>query len=117
MFFAPVSADPSIQWAALGQVTVERDYKPFAEVNDIAQTLKSAIGDKEFIVDGHFSAADVRVGTTVMWGTQLMPVYLPYLNFWPIGPGWNSDLPGGVHLVSIRPLWLVMIHEVIETAV
>ena len=33
-----------------------------------------AIKDKEFIVNGHFTAADVMIGSTIMWGTKLMPV-------------------------------------------
>lgn len=65
-------------WESLGKVTTERDYKPVADLEDVARTLAAAVKDKEFIVDGHFSAADVMIGATIMWGTQLMPV-LPRL--------------------------------------
>lgn len=78
LFFAPVSAEPSILWESLGKITTERDYKPFADIADVAKTLAAAVKNKEFIVDGHFTAADVMIGSTIMWGTQLMPV-LPQL--------------------------------------
>ncbi len=78
LFFAPVSAEPAILWKALGKVVTEVDYKPFAEVEEVANTLADAVRGKEFIVGDRFTAADVMVGTTIMWGTELMPV-LPRL--------------------------------------
>lgn len=78
LFFAPATAQASVIWESLGEVTTERDYKPVADLEDVARTLAAAARDKEFIVDGHFSAADVMIGSTIMWGTQLMPV-LPRL--------------------------------------
>lgn len=78
LFFAPATAQASVIWESLGEVTTERDYKPVADLEDVARTLAAAARDKEFIVDGHFSAADVMIGSTIMWGTQLMPV-LPQL--------------------------------------
>ena len=64
-------------WASLGEITTEVDYKPFAELEDVANTLAGAVRGKEFIVDGHFTAADVMIGATIMWGTQLMPLLPP----------------------------------------
>ena len=40
--------------------------------------LATAVRGREFIVGDHMTAADVLVGSTVMWGTQLFPV-LPRL--------------------------------------
>ena len=77
LFFAPVSAESAILWKALGNITTEVDYRPFAEVEEVAATLAAAVKDKTYIVAGRFTAADVMVGTTIMWGTQLMPVLPP----------------------------------------
>ena len=77
LFFAPVSAETAILWKALGKVETEVDYLPFADVETVAATLASAVRDKEFIVGDRFTAADVMIGTTIMWGTQLMPVLPP----------------------------------------
>ena len=74
LFFAPVSAEPSILWQALGEVKAENDYLPFADIESVADTLVSAVKGKEFVVGDHFTAADVMIGMTIMWGTQLMPV-------------------------------------------
>ena len=74
LFFAPVSAEPSILWQALGEVKAENDYLPFADIESVADTLVSAVKEKEFVVGDHFTAADVMIGMTIMWGTQLMPV-------------------------------------------
>jgi glutathione S-transferase len=77
LFFAPVTAETSMLWKSLGEVTTERDYKPFAELTDVADTLAGAVRDREFIVDGHFTAADVMIGSVIMWGTRLIPVLPP----------------------------------------
>ena len=73
MFFAPVSAEPTIMWSSLGEITTENDYLPFATPEDVARTLTSALEGREYIVSDHFTAADVMIGATVMWGTRLMP--------------------------------------------
>lgn len=74
LFFAPVSAEPAILWRALGDVETAADYRPFAEVEDVASTLRSAVAGKEFVVGDHFTVADIMIGATIMWGTRLMPV-------------------------------------------
>lgn len=77
LFFAPVSAEPSVLWEAL-PLPDDLDYQPFTPVSDVAEVLAGAVRDREFIVGDHFTAADVLIGSTVMWGTRLMPV-LPAL--------------------------------------
>ena len=74
MFFAPVTAEPAVLWKALGKVVTDVDYKPFAEVEEVASTLQSVLHGREFIVGDHFTAADVMIGSTIMWGLRLMPV-------------------------------------------
>lgn len=74
MFFSPVTVEPAVLWKALGSVVTEVDYQPFAELATVARTLQSALRGREFIVGEHFSAADVMIGSSIMWGTQLMPV-------------------------------------------
>lgn len=78
LFFAPASAEPSILWKA-GEAEAANDYLPFADVESVANTLAQAVKDREFIVGDHFTAADVMVGSTIMWGTRLMPM-LPALS-------------------------------------
>jgi glutathione S-transferase len=78
MFFAPVTAEPSIIWQALECKTADNDYKPFAELDVVAATLEQALKGKEFIVGDKFTAADVMIGSTLFWGLNLMPV-LPKL--------------------------------------
>ncbi len=74
MFFAPVSAEPSVLWKAQGDAVSGLEYQPFSDVETVANTLRLALQDREFIVGDHFSAADVMIGSTIMWGTSLMPV-------------------------------------------
>jgi len=61
LFFAAVSAEPAILWKALGKVVTEVDYKPFVEVEEVANTLADAVRGREFIVGDRFTAADVMV--------------------------------------------------------
>ncbi len=77
LFYSVASAEPSVLWKA-GEAKAANDYVPYGDVEEVANTLASAVKDREFIVGDHFTAADVMIGTTIMWGTQLMPV-LPAL--------------------------------------
>ena len=77
LFFSPVTAETAILWKSLGEIKSERDYLPFSEVEEVAETLASAVRGREFVVGDTFTAADVMVGSTIMWGTQLMPVLPP----------------------------------------
>jgi len=77
LFFAPVTAEPAVLWETL-QLPDDLEYTPFAALNDVARVLADAVRDREFIVGDHLSAADVMIGSTIMWGTELMPV-LPRL--------------------------------------
>jgi glutathione S-transferase len=75
LFFAPVTAEPSILWQALGCNAADPDYKPFAELDSVASTLQQALHNGEFIVGDQFTAADVMIGSTLYWGLTLMPVF------------------------------------------
>jgi glutathione S-transferase len=77
LFFGPLTVETAVLWKALGEVKSEVDYKPFAEVEEVAATLAEAVRGKEFIVADRFTAADVIIGSNIMWGTQLMPVLPP----------------------------------------
>jgi glutathione S-transferase len=84
LFFAPVSAEPSVLWEAL-PLPEDLEYKPFAPVQDVAQVLATAVRGREFIVGDRMTAADVLIGGAIMWGTQLMPVLPPLpelLEYW-----------------------------------
>lgn len=84
LFFAPVTAEPAILWQTL-QLPEDAEYRPFADMEDVARVLADAVKDREFIVGDHFSAADVMIGSLIMWGTQLMPVLPPHpelLEYW-----------------------------------
>ena len=76
LFFAPVTAEPSVLWEAL-PLPDDLDYKPFAPVQDVAQTLAGAVRNREFIVGDRMTTVDVLIGSSIMWGTQLMPVLPP----------------------------------------
>jgi glutathione S-transferase len=76
LFFAPVTAEPSVIWQSMN-LPDDLEYKPFAEVEDVARVLADALRGREFIVGGHMSAADVMIGSTVFWRTRLMPVLPP----------------------------------------
>jgi glutathione S-transferase len=95
LFFAPVSAETAILWKSLGKITTESDYLPFSTVEEAAETLRTAVSGKEFVVADKFTAADVMIGSTIMWGTQLMPVLPPLpelVEYW--------------ERISQRPAWL-----------
>ena len=76
LFFSVASAEPAILRQAMGDLDI--DYEPWSDVETVAQTLADAVRGKSYVVAGRFTAADVMLGTTIMWGTQLMPV-LPAL--------------------------------------
>lgn len=94
LFFAPVSAEPAIMWQALGKIETEAEYRPFAEIDEVANTIELSVTGKDYIVGDQFTAADVMLGATIMWGTQLMPVLpgLPELTRY-----WDN--------LSQRPAW------------
>ncbi|MEM8766115.1 MAG: glutathione S-transferase [Pseudomonadota bacterium] len=73
LFFAPVTAEPAVLWEALS-LPKDMENPPFAAMEDVARVLADAVRGREFIVGDHFTAADVMIGSTIMWGTQLMPV-------------------------------------------
>ena len=72
MFFAPVTVEPAIQWQMLDLGKTE--YEPFATGDEVAEVLRDALREREFIVGDRFSAADVMIGSTIFWGTQLVPL-------------------------------------------
>lgn len=74
LFFATVTADAALGWAMLGDMTKDLEYQPFADINMVAATLRDAVVGKQFIAGDHFSAADVMVGSMIMWGTQMMNI-------------------------------------------
>ena len=74
MFFAPVSAEPSILWQMLGEVKTENDYRPFASIDDVTETLCGAVRNRAYIAGDRFSAADVMLGSSIWWGIDLMGV-------------------------------------------
>jgi glutathione S-transferase len=73
LFFAPVTMEPAILWQTL-DLPGDMEYRPFADLAEVADVLRDAVRGREFIVGGRFTAADVMVGSSIMWGTQLMPV-------------------------------------------
>jgi glutathione S-transferase len=77
LFFATVTLEPAIIWETL-KIPAEIEYEPFAKVEAVAEVLRNAVSEREFIVGDRFTAADVMIGATIMWGTRLMPVLPPH---------------------------------------
>lgn len=75
LFFAVATAEPAVLRQSMGELDI--DYEPWSPVAEVAETMAQALKGKEFIVADRFTAADVMLGTTIMWGTQLMPVMPP----------------------------------------
>ena len=73
LFFAPVTAEPAVLWKALPDPPAI-DAQPFADVETVARVLREHLRDREFAVAGRFTAADVMLGSLIMWSTRLMPV-------------------------------------------
>jgi len=71
-YFSPGTMEPAIVSKAMGFDSQE--YKPFADIDSVANTLVSALDGKQFIVGDTFSAADVIIGSSINWGLNLMPV-------------------------------------------
>jgi len=74
LFFAPVTLEPAVIWRNLPASKEAAEYQPFADLDAVAAVLADTLRGREFIVGDHFSAADVMIGASIMWGTQLMPV-------------------------------------------
>ena len=87
-------AEPAILWQVL-DLPADMEYKPVAGIEEVAQVLRRAVTEKEFIADDRFTAADVMIGSTIRWGTALMPVlprYPELLAYWERleqRPGWQ----------------------------
>ncbi len=85
LFFAPATAEQAILWQAIRGNVPSLEYQPFPEIDAVARTLQSAVAGREFIVGDHFTAADVMIGSTLMWSLNMMPLMprLPELiDYW-----------------------------------
>ena len=78
MFFGPVTVEPAILWKAFAKPASADDYEPFSDPDAVASTLSAVLADREYIVGDSFTAADVIIGSSIMWGLKMMPV-LPAL--------------------------------------
>ncbi len=75
LFFAPVTAEPSIIMSALGQQGAgDSGYQPFADLSEVTQVMIASLSGRDFILGDRFTAADVMLGSTINWGLNLMPV-------------------------------------------
>lgn len=84
MFLAPVTLEPAVLWRTL-DMPKDPEYQPFADLDAVAAMLADSLRDRQFIVGDHFTAADVMIGASIMWGTQLMPVMPKHpelLDYW-----------------------------------
>ena len=91
--FAPITAEPSLMATALN--LTHPSYEPFADLNVVAETLRLALKNREFIVGDSFTAADVAVGSFVYWGFNLIPI-LPQ----------HPELVDYWSRLSTRPAWI-----------
>ncbi len=100
LHFAAGSAESSIIWEMLRASTPDlvdnAQYKPFADTASVTATLREALTGREFILENRFTAADVIIGSTLMWGLTLAPV-LPQdpvlLKYWQAlaaRPAWQK---------------------------
>ena len=100
MFYGPVSAEPSVLCEVLGEVTTEVDYRPFAALDDVTETLCGAVRGRQFIAGDAFSAADVILASTIWWGLDLMgmlpkrPELEAYLRPLQERPAWQRAAAG-----------------------
>ena len=72
LFFGPATAEPAILWKMLGEAVSGLDYQPFADVEAVAAELQRVLSGREFVVGDHFTAADVVIGSTLMWGLNMV---------------------------------------------
>jgi len=94
LFFAPVTAEPSVMWVALGKVETETDYLPFANINDVADKIEPAITGKAYLVDERFTAADLMLGATYSGGRNCCQFCLSDLKSNAIGVLCLQGQPG-----------------------
>lgn len=95
MFIPPVTIEPSILWAGLGDSASQMEYQPFADIQSVAELLRLRLEDAAYIVGDRFTAADVLVGASIMWGTTMfpeMPRFPALREYWERlsqRPGWQ----------------------------
>jgi glutathione S-transferase len=72
LFFAAGPLEAAVTNNALGlQPPAERQgMVGYGTYGDVMNTLESAVKNKDYIAGGHFSAADVYVGSHIGWGLQ-----------------------------------------------
>ena len=78
LFFAPATAEPTVIWKMLGDGAQAFDYQPYAKIEEVADVLATHLSTRRYMVAERFTAADIMIGATVMWGLELAPV-LPRL--------------------------------------
>ena len=95
-FYGPVTIEPALIARAFG--LSHPDYEPFADIEVVADTLRLALSDREFIVGDSFTAADVAIGSAIYWGLELMPVlpkHSELVDYWTRlaeRPAWKSTM-------------------------
>lgn len=95
MHYAQGGAEPSIIWAAQANQDPEAR-RPYATPQRVAETIAAAVTGKDYLLEDRFTAADIMIGATVMWGLNMMPVLprLPELERYWAGleqrPGWQA---------------------------
>lgn len=108
LFLAPVTLEPAVLWRTL-DVPKNTEYQPFADLDAVAAMLADALRGRRFIVGDHFTAADVMIGASIMWGTQLMPVMPKHpelLDYWKgleQRPAWQRSFGEDRKLMQAKP--------------
>lgn len=106
IFFSVASAEPSILWHGLGEITTAVDYRPFADITDVVATLREHLAHREYVVADRFTAADVVLGASLFWGIHLIgavPPEVELTNYWDrlaTRPAWQRAQAADQALVA-----------------
>lgn len=73
LHFSAGSAEGAVIWHMLGAMVKDSPYQPFASAEAVVDVLAPAVDGKTYVLEDRFTAADIMIGSVLMWGLTMVP--------------------------------------------